>query len=68
MNFLKNFFMQHPILSLIAVFAIADRVEDHVMMNRALKNGMEYHGSNWNVTIGPANKETKATVKDGDTF
>lgn len=78
MGFLKEFVMKHPIISAIIAFSIADRVEDEVMMRRAMKNGMNYSGHRWK--IGPTEKpETTETtdddlldwsvvkVKDGDT-
>ena len=59
MNFIKEFIMEHPIISLILAVSVANRVEDQVMMNRAIKNGMDYNGHRWR--IGPK-KEDEATV------
>lgn len=61
MNFIKDFIMNHPIISLILVVSVANRVEDQVMMNRAMKNGMNYEGYRWR--IGPK-KEAEATVME----
>lgn len=68
MGFLKEFIMNHPIISAIVAFSIADRVEDEVMMRRAMKNGMNYSGHRWR--IGPMEKTetTEVKVKDGDTL
>ena len=71
MGFLKEFIMKHPIISTIIAFSIVDRVEDEVMMRRAMKNGMNYSGHRWK--IGPAEKPettetTEVKVKDGDTL
>ena len=62
MGFLKEFIMKHPIISAIIAFSIADRVEDEVMMRRAMKNGMSYSGHRWR--IGPAEKTETTEVKE----
>ena len=63
MNFLKEFIMNHPFISMLVAAGIYNRVEDAVYLHQAKKTGMPYNGHRWRYGM-PNENGDKQEVKD----
>lgn len=65
MGFLKDFFMRHPIISILAGLVLLDRAEEAVMVHHAHKNGTVYYGRRYRVNVPyQQNKTTEAKEEE----
>lgn len=58
MEFIKRFINDHPVISILAAFALLNRAEDAIGVYRAQKGGYNYRGHYRTFTVN--------TEKDGD--